>query len=135
MQKMTAGGWWFVGGTCALAALNGALLPMLAAAGAGWAATKFVGNLMEGPVNEIYSKTESDMRARVDGIKDKELRAKAERQLKKDLESLARTRAIDDAGRREAAKIAGVGVFAAPAAAVLAGVAVLATREARRRKG
>lgn len=132
-MAMTAGGWTFVGTTLGIAALNGALLPLIGAAGAGYVACKAIKTMTSRSVDSIYEKTERDMRARVEAIPDKEVRSREEKQLRKDLATLQKTREKDDIGRNEAAKLMGVGVFAFPAAAVVAGAAYIASGAGKRK--
>ena len=130
---MTVAGKTLVGTTLGIAALNGSLLTLGAAAGIGYGTYKMAKKMMAEPVDAIYSKAERDMKARVEKIQDKELRSKAERQLKKDLAALEKTRAADDLGRNEACKWLGIGVFAYPPAAVLAGAGLVAKNLLSRR--
>lgn len=117
---MAVGGKIFIATTLGVAAMNGALLPLLGAAGLGYLAYKSMGKVMAGPADSIYAKTERDMRARVEKITDKEVRTREEKQLKRDLQELDALREKDDTGRGEAAKWLGIGVFAFPAAGLVA---------------
>ena len=111
---MDKGGWAFVGATALMAAMDGALLSMLAAASLGVAVFAILCRQVHNPGGSLAGIAEQKIRDRVLVCKNKEMRKRLDEAVKHDLTVLAATRELDKHGGREAAKWAAIGVFAYP---------------------
>jgi len=111
---MDKGGWAFLGATALIAAMDGALLTMLAAVGIGMVTCRILCRQAYKPGGTLAGIEEQKIRDRVLVCKNKEMRKRMDEAIKTDLAALEKTRELDKHGGREAAKWAAIGVFAYP---------------------
>ena len=111
---MDKGGWAFLGATALMAAMDGALLATLAAAGIGMIAFSVLCRQAHKPGETLARIEEQKIRDRVLVCKNKEMRKRMDEAVKHDLTALAEARELDKHGGREAAKWAAIGIFAYP---------------------
>lgn len=115
---MTRGGWFFIGTTAVLAAMDGALLATLIAAGIGVVTFAVLCRQATAPGELNAKKREEELRSMVLACKSKEMRKEMEKAVEADLAELKKARESGQHGAREVSKIAAIGVFACPAIAV-----------------
>jgi len=114
-----------------MAAMDGALLATLAAAGLGVVAFSILCRQAHKPGETLAKIEEQKIRDRVLVCKNKEMRKRMDEAIKHDLTDLSKARELDKYGGREAAKWAGIGIFACPILAVaLIAQLVIAKRRA-----
>ena len=128
------GGPVFIGTTALLAFLDGVLGATIIAGAGSVLVYKYVCKLMNRAPAAIYAHKESEYKAQLLEIKDKKQREKYSKKVTKDLEELAKMRAMDDNARREAVKLIALGAFVCPIAGLAAAAAFESISRAKRRQ-
>ena len=118
----------FLGATCFMAFIDGGLTALIVATVVGAASYGVVKSNLNGASTQICDAAEEALQAKVDAIKDSDLRKQAQEAMAKKMKEIRKRREEDNWGAEEVSKLVALGIFAFPPAAI--GVAAhLLTKE------